>query len=158
MKVSVMLYLDGDLIRDLNKRKVNKSELVNSILRFLSEATTESAEEITLAILRKDLQDNQKRLISLDESYVKRKRLVETNIGIAKEKIEAQKEKIKEIRRSIEIASIIRELNDHIITENYDYSHLKDDPLLMKLREFDIPVDEKWLRRQIQRIKLLGRF
>jgi hypothetical protein len=151
MKLPIQLSLEGEIIRTLKSRDINISGLVNDILLNLIKSDTASAEEVALAMLELE-KNNQLKLI---ESHERQIEVIRLNIKSIDEKIKRQHEIIAELRRSERIAQMMQEVNNALLT-----STIEDVQKLQAVQDLiseGIPIDERWLHRQLQRLELLGR-
>jgi hypothetical protein len=153
MKQQIQLSLDAEVIRQLRKKDINISALVNNLLWNVVRQEAVHAEEIALTLLQNDRQRLVESLKRIEESAERTKQF----IAEVDEKIEKQKAVIQEVRKSERIATLMRELNEQIVNANYDFESVKESETLKKLVTFGIPISEAWLKRHIARIELLGK-
>ena len=153
MKQQIQLSLEADTIRKLRERGVNISELVDNVLKYVVKQESLTAEEITMSFLL----DERDRLLSnikrTEETKERIQKLLEQTNG----KIKKQEIVIAEVRKSERIAALMRQLNERIVTLNFDFEQIRTSPELPLLINEGVPVSEAWLKRHIARIELLGR-
>jgi len=154
MKQQIQLSLDAEIIRWLREKNVNISALTNRLLHNVMRQESLAAEDIALTVL----QDDRKRLVDslkrIEESAERTRQLISQTDG----KIEKQKGVIKEVRKSERIAELMRELNEQIVSNDYDFERVKASETLQLLEAEGIPArTEGWLKRHIARIELLGK-
>lgn len=152
-KKTTTLWLDEDLVKRCKELNINISSTVETILKIILEKHPLNEEEIRLAIL---LGEKHRLVQELDKCEEAEKAL-HSRIGYYDQLITKQKKLVSEIKRSNEIARLMRVLNAKIKAENYDITKIKQSSaeVLKHLASYNLPTDDVWLSKQIERIKRL---
>ena len=154
-KKTVSLYLRRDLLKRCQELHINISETVNRILQIVLERPGISDEEISLAIIKKEYSKIQKKI----EERLQEIDQLKDQSELLYEKIEKQTNVVKEIQRSNDVALLIRQLNQKIMSADFNEQQVRKDAqqLLAELRKLGIPVDKpEWLKGQIERMRRLS--
>lgn len=146
MKMPVQLYLDGELVRILKSRGVNISETVNAVMLNIVNSESVTSEELALAMLVWEKNGQQQLIDSAQRQQV----AITKNIEVIDEKIKKQMVIVEEVKRSERIAGLMKEVNDALLSSSFE--EVLSSPVVESLRKEGIPVDERWLRRQLQRL------
>jgi len=152
-KKTTTLYLDENLIARCKELNINISKTCNRILRMAVENPVVHEEEILLGIL-----------LSESEKLKRRKEDLTHEIGQLSERqeyinsrIARQRELVREVHRSDEIAFLIRALNQRIVDAEFDKGAIEESSgdIIAKLQEYNLPITPDWLTKQIERVKRL---
>jgi len=153
-KRTTTLHLDEDLVRRCKELGINISGTVTKILETILTSPAIDEEEIRLEILLAERRKLEKREDELKSELNK----VREHISYLDKRIEKQQVLVNEVRRSNEIAYLVRVLNRKIKECNFESSRILKEAsdILEQLRKLQVNVDDVWLQRQIERVKRLS--
>lgn len=152
MKKATTLNIDRSVVEQAKHQGLNMSKIAEKAIMSVLASATYRDEEVYLEYLLKQKTGLQKKVRILKEQYDDTsKRLEHVN-----KNIKLQQEIVTEMHKSKRIASVIGELNEVIVSYNYDFETIKTEStglmkILQKLRK-DYFTDE-WLQKQIDRIR-----
>lgn len=154
-KKTTTLYLDEDLVARCKELNINMSQVCERILKAAVSSPTVSDEEIRLEIL---LTERQKVLRQLEDVDTEKTTLQE-RLEHFNQRIVQQKKIVGEVKRSNEVAFLMRTLNRQIKDADFNMTPIPTEIVetLEKLKELGVNVDApNWLDRQIERVKRLS--
>ena len=152
-KKTTTLWLDEDIVKRCKELNINISKTTETILKIVLEKQPLNEEEIRLSILLGE----KHRLINELRKHEDTVKALKGRITSYDSLIKTQQDLVEEIKRSDNIARLIRILNAKIKAVDYDLTKIKVEAAetLKQLASYHLPTDDAWLLKQIERVKRL---
>ena len=151
-RAGLTLFLSTTLVNKCRDRKINIADTCEKTMEYLLEHGS-TVEMIALAGIEADIRGIEAKIQHHRDDITT---LEKVRATLEQRKLSQQSE-INEIKRSLEISQEIKVLNQIILDSNFDLAMLKDlgKEHIEKLTSFGFEIDDQWLVRQSQRVKLM---
>lgn len=153
-KKTTTLWLDEGLVKKCKALGINLSKTCEMTLRVVSTGAKFTVEEVQLEVLKNE----RRKLVRQREDLQSSVHDIQLRIDWYSQRIKKQEALIEEIKRSDEIAHLMRVLNQSIQDAEFDIDKLRGTAVstLQQLEKMGVKVNETgWLEKQIERVKRL---